>query len=250
MVDTAHDMPVFLLIHRIRRIQQIHQLNINIGKFRQLSGCHLIPQAQGFAVLFLRLCGRQARNRIHLRHCLQFLRQLLLLLIIPTGNQQCKDIRCRKGILDFFLRNLRIILRIGRQMLIAVYIRAVLRNQKGRNQANYKNNRCYMAQTNDNIRKACNIRHKISVMCAVDFAAEGIQKTRHQREYRQNTQNNRLNQHHTHIQTNLKVHKCHRSQAGKRCQTAAGNFGNCLAKRRNNGIHRLAALSFLHISVA
>ena len=74
MVDTTHDMPVFLLIHRIRRIQQIHQLNINIGKFRQLSGCHLIPQTQGFAILFLRLRGRQARNRIHLWHCLQFLR--------------------------------------------------------------------------------------------------------------------------------------------------------------------------------
>ena len=36
MVDTAHDMPVFLLIQRIRRIQQIYQLNINIGKFRQI----------------------------------------------------------------------------------------------------------------------------------------------------------------------------------------------------------------------
>ena len=70
MVDTAHDMPVFLLIHRIRRIQQIHQLNINIGNSASSLGVILSPRRRGFAVLFLRLCGRQARNRIHLRHCL------------------------------------------------------------------------------------------------------------------------------------------------------------------------------------
>ena len=79
------------------------------------------------------------------------------------------------------------------------------------------------------------VGQQLFVLGLVDQRAEQHQKTRHQCKDGKKAQQNRLNHHNCHIQTDAEFHKGQRCQTADGGQTRSSDLRDCLAQRNNGG---------------
>ena len=84
----------------------------------------------------------------------------------------------------------------------------------------------------------------------IDPAAEQHQQAGHQRKHREQAEQDRLDQHHGHIQADAKVHKAQGSQAADGGQRARRDLGNGLRQSRNARLARGLRLVLIAEAVA
>ena len=202
---------------------------------------------QGIAVHRLNI--GKPHGRVHLLVGLQPLQQCLFTVIVPLGNQQSHHILGAKGLVNPLLGDLSLVLTGRFNLAVAVDVRTPVGEQKAAHQTQCENRHPDEAQLHSPGPPAVDAGNKIFVPGPLHRLAKNHQKARHQSKYRQHAQADGLDQHHTHIKANAKLHKHHGSQTGNGRQAASGDRGNRGAQSGNACLSISGVLPFLQKAV-
>ena len=133
--NAADNPSVLLLIRRVRRIEKLRDLIVEVQKLRKISRRKLIRQH----IAAHCLCIGKALTVIHLRIGFEILDQLRLLFVISGGNHDSAEILGAEIILDQLFCLLLAVLYRRRQCGIAVHIWSLLGKYRKHNKNNTEN---------------------------------------------------------------------------------------------------------------
>ena len=241
--QVIHNLTVVFLSGSICRIQRLRRTVIQIDQFRKFSRIQPIGQCVSVHDLDI----GKAHGRTHLITVFQIFQKRRLRLIIAARHNDRDQIPAAKGVFYGLPGNRHIIFLNCRNSFCAIDIRAPVGKQKCSDQKHCKHRRDHISALYSKFSHCSDFRHEIFMVSPVDPFAEHHQQPGHQRENREQTVENRLDQADSHIKTDMKLHEHHRCQSANCRQTAGDNLRDSFAECDHCRIVGIIMLSFLRI---
>ena len=208
VVYAAHDPAVLLLFRRVGGVHQAHQLVVHIGGLGKLTGRQWI--GEHIAVHGLHV--GQPHGVVHLVVTLQPFQQGFFAGVVPLGHDQRHDVLGAEGLVDPCLGDLGLVLPGGLDLAVAVDIGALVGQQEARHDGHHEQRHPHIAQLQGELSPAVDPGDEAAVPGLCHGLGKEHQKSRHQGEYREHTEQDGLDEHHAHVKADPELHEHHGGQ--------------------------------------
>ena len=214
--------PVFLLVCRIRLIEQHADLIIHVHDLGDFPRSQ--PVREHVAILHLGI--GQARHGIHRLFLFHRFDEIGLRLIIMPWQHHSHRILLPKGIVDQLLRNLCLALDRRFKQRVSINIGAALRQHPCHDKDADKYDRHHLSRSVGIAADRVDFGNKVFVLQAFNSPGKDHQQSRHQSKHREKTQQNGLDQNRTQILADPELHKHHCEHTRNRGQRAGADLRN------------------------
>ena len=245
-VQPLHEFTVLVVFNGVGGIEQLRHLVIHAHQLGKLSGVQAVRQS----VAVHGLNVRQTHGAFDLRAGVQLVEDFGLRVIIAAGNHQRHHVACAEGVLNFEVGRLTLVHVRGLNIVVAVYKGTAAGQNERANQEDYKQRRYNTPGFHGKLADGRDVGQELFVAGTIHQRAEQHQKSRHQGEYGEQTEQNGLHQNQRHVQTDFELHEAQRGQTGHRGQGRGADLRDGLAQGGDAGVPGGAGLPLVGEAVA